>query len=64
MTAKIANGNAGFEKMENVDGECEQLTKKSMIARLRGDEKLAEDWAQNHNKVWEDGMKRMADNRR
>lgn len=47
--------------MENIDGECEQLMKKAVIAKLRGDEQLAVQWAQNHNKVWQDGMKRMAD---
>jgi anaphase-promoting complex subunit 5 len=27
--------------------------KKAIIAKLRGDEQLAEEWAQNHNRVWE-----------
>jgi anaphase-promoting complex subunit 5 len=47
--------------MEDIEGECEQLMKKAIIARLRGDEKLAEEWAQNHNKVWEEGKKRIVD---
>lgn len=33
--------------------------KKSIIAKLRGDEKLAEMWAQNHGRVWDEGMKRI-----
>jgi anaphase-promoting complex subunit 5 len=33
--------------------------KKAIIAKLRGDEKLAEEWAQNHNRVWEEGMRGM-----
>jgi anaphase-promoting complex subunit 5 len=35
--------------------------KKAIIAKLRGDEQLAEEWAQNHNRVWEEGMRRIAD---
>lgn len=48
-----------FKKSGYLDGECEQLMKKAIIAKLRGDEKLAEEWAQNHNRVWEEGMKRI-----
>ena len=46
-----------FKRSGFLDGECEQLMKKAIIAKLRGDEKLAEEWAQNHNRVWEDGMR-------
>lgn len=46
-----------FKKSGYLDGECEQLMKKAIIAKLRGDEKLAEEWAQNHNQVWEEGMR-------
>lgn len=35
--------------------------KKAIIARLRGDEQLAEEWAQNHNRVWEEGKLRLGD---
>ena len=35
--------------------------KKAVIAKLRGDEQLAEQWAQNHNKVWEEGMRQIPD---
>ncbi len=31
--------------MEDVDGECEMLAKKAMIANFRGDAKLANDYA-------------------
>ncbi len=46
-----------FKRSSYLDGECEQLMKKAIIAKLRGDEKLAEEWSQNHNRVWEEGMK-------
>lgn len=45
-----------FKKAGYLAGQCEQLMKKAIIAKLRGDEKLAEEWAQNHNRVWEEGM--------
>lgn len=32
--------------------------KKAIIAKLRGDEKLAEEWAENHNRVWEAAKQR------
>ncbi|KAF1934337.1 anaphase-promoting complex protein [Didymella exigua CBS 183.55] len=46
-----------FKRSSYLDGECEQLLKKAIIAKLRGDEKLAEEWSQNHNRVWEEGMR-------
>jgi anaphase-promoting complex subunit 5 len=46
-----------FKRNSYIDGECEQLMKKAIIAKLRGDEKLAEEWSQNHNRVWEEGMR-------
>ncbi|KAF2034414.1 hypothetical protein EK21DRAFT_85454 [Setomelanomma holmii] len=46
-----------YKKSGCLAGECEQLMKKAIIAKLRGDEKLAEEWAQNHNRVWEEGIK-------
>jgi anaphase-promoting complex subunit 5 len=48
-----------YKKSGYLAGECEQLMKKAIIAKLRGDEKLAEEWAQNHNRVWEEGMRGM-----
>jgi anaphase-promoting complex subunit 5 len=45
-----------FKRATYLKGECEQLMKKAIIAKLRGDEKLAEEWAQRHNCVWEEGM--------
>lgn len=50
---------AYYKKSGYLAGECEQLMKKAIIAKLRGDEKLAEEWAQNHNRVWEEGMRRI-----
>ncbi|KAF2735130.1 hypothetical protein EJ04DRAFT_220174 [Polyplosphaeria fusca] len=49
-----------FKRVEDVEGECEQLMKKAVLAKLRGDERLAEEWAQNHNRVWEEGRTRIA----
>jgi anaphase-promoting complex subunit 5 len=46
-----------FKRSSYLNGECEQLMKKAIIAKLRGDEKLAEEWSQNHNRVWEEGMR-------
>jgi anaphase-promoting complex subunit 5 len=43
--------NAGY-----LDGECEQLMKKAIVAKLRGDEKVAEEWAMRHNSIWEEGL--------
>jgi len=51
----------GFKSVEDAESECEQLMKKAILAKLRGDEGLAEEWAQNHNQVWEEGMARMVD---
>ncbi|KAL5113826.1 APC5 protein [Pleosporales sp. CAS-2024a] len=48
-----------YKKSGYLAGECEELMKKAILAKLRGDEKLAEEWAQNHNRVWEEGMGRM-----
>ncbi|CAE7205465.1 hypothetical protein PTNB73_07123 [Pyrenophora teres f. teres] len=45
-----------FKRAACVDGECEQLMKKAMIAKLRGDEKVAEEWAMRHNQVWEEAF--------
>ncbi|KAF2265310.1 hypothetical protein CC78DRAFT_493712 [Lojkania enalia] len=50
-----------FKRVEDIDGECEQLMKKAVVAKLRGDEKLAEEWAQNHNRVWEEGRERIGE---
>ncbi|KAI4713329.1 hypothetical protein J4E89_002309 [Alternaria sp. Ai002NY15] len=44
-----------FQKAAYLDGECEQLMKKAIIAKLRGDEKVAEEWAMRHNSVWDEG---------
>jgi anaphase-promoting complex subunit 5 len=34
-----------FRKIGDSNGECNMLAKKSLVARIRGDESLAEDWA-------------------
>ncbi|OWY42017.1 anaphase-promoting complex protein [Alternaria alternata] len=44
-----------FKKAAYLDGECDQLMKKAIIAKLRGDEKVAEEWAMRHNLVWDEG---------
>ncbi|CAG5177920.1 uncharacterized protein ALTATR162_LOCUS8444 [Alternaria atra] len=44
-----------FKNAAYLDGECEQLMKKAIIAKLRGDEKVAEEWAMRHNTVWDEG---------
>jgi anaphase-promoting complex subunit 5 len=36
--------------------------KKAVIARLRGDEELAEEWAHDHNRVWDHGAERIGGN--
>ncbi|RAR15443.1 anaphase-promoting complex protein [Stemphylium lycopersici] len=45
-----------FMKAGYLDGECEQMMKRAIIAKLRGDEKVAEEWAMRHNSVWEEGL--------
>jgi anaphase-promoting complex subunit 5 len=37
------------------------LAKKALIARLRGDEKLAEDWAENYLRTYQSAKERMGD---
>lgn len=49
----------GYKKAEDLDGELQQLMKRALIAKLRGDEKLAEEWAQNHNSVYDQAMERI-----
>jgi hypothetical protein len=34
-----------YKRIEDIRGECDTLYKKSMIARLRGDVALADEWA-------------------
>lgn len=60
LEAQCIDESSGFHKTEDFEAECEQLMKKSLIAKLRGDEDLAEQWAQNHNRVWESGLDRIA----
>ncbi|ORY11536.1 anaphase-promoting complex subunit 5-domain-containing protein [Clohesyomyces aquaticus] len=50
-----------YKRTEDLSAECEQIMKKALLAKLRGDEKLAEEWAQNHNRVWEEGRLRVVD---
>lgn len=44
--------------MEDISGECEMLSKRALIAKLRGDEKLAEDWAENYLRTYKAAMER------
>jgi anaphase-promoting complex subunit 5 len=50
-----------WKKAEDIEGECEQLMKRAIVAKARGDEKLAEEWSQNHNRVWEEGRRRIGE---
>lgn len=50
-----------YSHIEDINGECEMLAKKALIARLRGDEKLAEDWAENYLKTYQSAKERMED---
>ena len=37
-----------FKRIEDIDGELSQIYKKSVIAGIRGDEGLAQDYAMNY----------------
>jgi anaphase-promoting complex subunit 5 len=41
--------------------ECEMLAKKALIAKLRGDEKLAEEWAENYLRTYNAAQERNGD---
>ena len=45
-----------YKRAGYVVGECEQVMKRAVIARLRGDGGVAEVWAQRYGRVWEEGM--------
>jgi hypothetical protein len=42
-----------FAKIQDVRGECGTLGKKSIIARTRGDGKLAADWATKYINLYQ-----------
>ena len=44
---------AVYKRIEDVAGQCDALFKKATIARLRGDEDLAEDWARRYCELYE-----------
>ena len=44
---------AMYEKLQDLRGQCEMLAKKAIIARMRGDLKLAEDWATKYLTLYE-----------
>ena len=50
-----------YEKLQDVRGHCEMLAKKAIIARMRGDLKLAEDWASKYNTLYDRQFGRKAD---
>ncbi|KAF2105828.1 anaphase-promoting complex subunit 5-domain-containing protein [Lophiotrema nucula] len=52
-----------YKTVEDIEGACEQLMKKAVLAKLRGDEKVAEEWAQNYNRMWEDNQERISEGR-
>lgn len=37
-----------YEKLQDLRGQCDLLAKKAVISRMRGDMKLAEDWASKY----------------
>jgi hypothetical protein len=44
---------ADYKRIEDIQGECDTMSKKSTIARVRGDRKLAEDWARRYIALYE-----------
>jgi anaphase-promoting complex subunit 5 len=50
-----------YEKLQDLRGQCEMLAKKAIIARMRGDLKLAEDWATKYLTLYERQLGRKTD---
>ncbi|KAF2205108.1 hypothetical protein GQ43DRAFT_67384 [Delitschia confertaspora ATCC 74209] len=50
-----------YKRVEDIEGECEQLCKKAILAKLRGDEQLAEEWAQNYLATWNAARERIGE---
>ena len=50
-----------YEKLQDLRGQCEMLAKKAIIARMRGDLKLAEDWATKYLTLYERQFSRRTD---
>jgi anaphase-promoting complex subunit 5 len=50
-----------YEKLQDLRGQCEMLAKKAVIARMRGDLKLAEDWATKYLTLYERQFSRKTD---
>ncbi|KIW07884.1 uncharacterized protein PV09_01797 [Verruconis gallopava] len=51
-----------YEKLQDLRGQCEMLAKKATIARIRGDLKLAEDWATKYLTLYERQFGHKSDN--
>jgi hypothetical protein len=52
---------AGYQRIEDIRGECDTLYKKSLIARLRGDTELADDWSRRYIALYEDHFSALSD---
>jgi hypothetical protein len=52
---------ADYKRIEDIRGECDTLHKKSIIARLRGDHSLAEEWAGRYITLYSSHMKALKD---
>jgi anaphase-promoting complex subunit 5 len=50
-----------YEKLQDLRGQCEMLAKKAVIARMRGDLKLAEDWATKYLTLYDRQFGRKTD---
>jgi anaphase-promoting complex subunit 5 len=50
-----------YEKLQDLRGQCEMLAKKAIIARMRGDLKLSEDWATKYLTLYEGQFSRRSD---
>jgi hypothetical protein len=63
-TAPVANEELtwiGYKQIEDIRGECDTMNKKSLIARLRGDAELAEDWARKYVSLYEGHFSKLSD---
>jgi hypothetical protein len=52
---------ADYKRVEDIQGECDMMSKKSTIARVRGDKKLADDWARRYIALYDRHMRTLDD---
>lgn len=50
-----------YKKIEDIQGECDMISKKSAIAKVRGDDQLAEDWARRYLALYDRHIKTLYD---